>query len=78
MTDFTNDLGSGAPVARTHHAPPKREYYAYFGLIFLATLPLAILTWLLTAARRMELPEKGPIARAWTQARIITPHIFSA
>lgn len=74
MTDFTSD----APVTRTHHAPPKREYYAYFGLIFLATLPLAILTWMLTAARRMELPEKGPIARAWTQARIITPHIFSA
>ena len=74
MTDFTTD----APVVRAHHAPPKREYYAYFGLIFLATLPLAILTWMLTALRRMELPEKGPIARAWTQARIITPHIFSA
>ena len=74
MTDFT----SNAPVARTHHAPPKREYYAYFTLIFLATLPLALLTWTLTAARRMEVPEKGPIARAWTQARIITPHIFSA
>ncbi len=74
MTDFTSD----APAGRTHHAPPKREYYAYFGLIFLATLPLALLTWMLTALRRMELPEKGPIARAWTQARIITPHIFSA
>ena len=74
MTDFTSD----SPVARTHHAPPKREYYAYFTLIFLATLPLALLTWMLTAARRMEVPEKGPIARAWTQARIITPHIFSA
>lgn len=74
MTDFTTD----APVLRTRTAPPKREYYAYFGLIFLATLPLAILTWALTAARRMELPEKGPIAKAWTQARIITPQIFSA
>ncbi len=74
MTDFTTD----APIARVRQAPPKREYYAYFGLIFLATLPLAFLTWMLTAARRMELPEKGPIAKAWTQARIITPHIFSA
>ncbi len=74
MTDFTSD----APVLRARTAPPKREYYAYFTLIFLATLPLAFLTWMLTAARRMELPEKGPFAKAWTQARIITPHIFSA
>ncbi|WP_439154504.1 cytochrome PufQ [Yoonia sp.] len=74
MTDFTTD----APILRARTAPPKREYYAYFALIFLATLPLAFLTWALTAARRMELPEKGPIAKAWTQARIITPHIFSA
>jgi hypothetical protein len=75
MTDFTSDTSA---VARGRHGPPRREYYAYFALIFLATLPLALLTWALSAARRMELPEKGPIARAWTQARIITPQIFSA
>ncbi len=74
MTDFTTD----APVLRSRAAPPKREYFAYFGLIFLVTLPLCILTWLLSAARRMALPAKGPIAKAWTQARIITPQIFSA
>ena len=74
MTDFTSDT----PMDRARHAPPKAEYHAYFAIIFVATLPLALLTWMLTAARRMELPEKGPIARAWTQARIITPHIFSA
>ncbi len=74
MTDFTTD----APISRVRTAPPKREYYAYFTLIFLATLPLAFLTWGLSAARRMELPEKGPLAKAWTQARIITPHIFNA
>ena len=72
MTDFTTD----APLSRTRNAPPKREYYAYFSIIFLATLPLAILTWGLSAARRLELPEKGPFAQAWSQARIITPHIF--
>ena len=59
MTDFTTD----APMTRARHTAPKREYYAYFGLIFLATLPLAILTWALFAARRMELPEKGPSPR---------------
>lgn len=72
MTDFTTDT----PIARTRTAPPKREYYVYFTLIFVATLPLAFLTWVLSAARQMALPEKGPIAKAWTQARIITPHIF--
>ena len=74
MTDFTTD----APLVREKTAPPTREYYVYFGIIFLATLPLSVLTWTLTAARQMALPDKGPIARAWTQARIITPHIFSA
>ena len=74
MTDFTSDT----PVTRERAAPPKREYYAYFGVIFLAALPLAFLTWALSAARQFTLPEKGPVARAWTQARIITPHIFSA
>ena len=74
MTDFTTDT----PVLRDRTAPPRREYIAYFALIFAATLPLALLTWALKAARRFELPEKGPIASAWSQARIITPHIFSA
>ncbi len=74
MTDFTSDVG--APRSRT--APPKREYYAYFAIIFAATLPLAILTWGLSAARQMKPPAKGPFAKAWTQARIITPQIFSA
>jgi hypothetical protein len=80
MTDFTSaapDVGETV-VQRLRHAPPRREYYAYFTLIFIAALPLAFLTWTLSAARRLALPEKGPVARAWTQARIITPHIFSA
>jgi len=72
MTDFTSDT----PRLAERSAPPKREYYAYFGLIFLATLPLATLTWMLSAARRMEIPERGPVSKAWSQARIITPHIF--
>jgi hypothetical protein len=76
MTDLTTDTG---PVRRSARSgPPMREYYVYFAVIFLATLPLASLTWLLSAARRMELPERGPIKAAWSQARIITPRIFSA
>lgn len=87
MTDQTTDLGM-APVTTTgaaetmrktlRHAPPRREFYAYFAIIFLATLPLAFLTWVLLAARQMRMPERGPIARAWSQARVITPMIFTA
>ena len=74
MTDFTTD----APLARSRSAPPRREYLAYFALIFAATLPLACLTWVLQAARTAHWPARGPVARAWSQARIITPMIFSA
>lgn len=87
MTDHTTDLPLVAPKpasaryatrARAMPAPPKREFYVYFAIIFLATLPLALVTWSLSAARQMRLPEKGPLAKAWSQARIITPMIFNA
>ncbi len=78
MTDMTTDTMRAEPASRTKSGPPMREYYVYFAIIFAATLPLTILTWVLSAARRMELPERGPIKAAWSQARIITPRIFSA
>jgi hypothetical protein len=72
MTDYT----SNTPVTR--HKSPRTEFMIYFAIIFLAALPLAVLTWALGALRSGRIPEKGPVARAWTQARIITPMIFSA
>ena len=78
MTDMTTDTVRTSPASRSRSGPPMREYYVYFAIIFTATLPLALLTWVLSAARRMELPERGPIKAAWSQARIITPRIFSA
>ncbi len=71
MTDFTTDMHR---TTRARSAPPKREYYAYFALIFLATLPLCILTWVLSAARRMELPAKGPIRESLDTG----PHHYAA
>ncbi len=77
MTDQTSDFALGA--GRTiHHRRPTTEFAVYFAIIFLATLPLACLTWGLKAIKLGGLPERGPIARAWSQARIITPMIFSA
>lgn len=78
MTDMTTDTHVSAAQNRAKSHAPMREYYVYFAVIFAATLPLTILTWILSAARRMELPERGPIKAAWSQARIITPRIFSA
>nr|WP_299968920.1 cytochrome PufQ [uncultured Roseobacter sp.] len=69
-------------VEAPHHAPSKKavrtEFMVYFAIIFLATLPLATLTWALSAIRSRSFTEKGPMARAWSQAGIITPMIFSA
>ncbi len=73
MADQTTDI----PMQRTTK-PPKAEFYTYFGIIFIATLPLSTLTWALAAVKGGRLPAKGPVARAWSQARIITPMIFSA
>ncbi|SER85071.1 PufQ cytochrome subunit [Tranquillimonas rosea] len=77
MTDMTTDTPM-MPAARARRAAPRTEFAVYFAVIFLATLPLAALTWGLTALRQLRLPERGPVARAWSQARIITPMIFSA
>ncbi|WP_375227328.1 cytochrome PufQ [Roseobacter sp. S98] len=82
MSDMTSDMmdttgASDAPreTTRRRHG---LEFNVYFAIIFLATLPLATLTWALAAIRSRSFTEKGPMARAWTQAQIITPMIFSA
>ncbi len=74
MTDFTSNTPM---VQRGRKAAEKREYSAYFALIFLTALPLALIVWALTALRQFRLPQTGPIKSAWAQAGIITPIIFS-
>jgi hypothetical protein len=84
MTDMTTDTASRAGTQsqdddiRARYAHAKTEFMVYFAIIFLATLPLAFLTWVLAAIRSRSLTDRGPVARAWSQARIITPMIFSA
>jgi len=73
MSDQTSAFHPTRPVR-----PSRAEFRIYFGLIFLATLPLATLTWALSLVRLGHWPDRGPVARAWSQARIITPMIFSA
>ena len=76
MSDMTH-TGAMAPAERPRDGL-RTEFALYFAIIFAATLPLALLTWALTALRSGRMPERGPVARAWSQARIITPMIFSA
>ncbi|APX14196.1 cytochrome PufQ [Tateyamaria omphalii] len=75
MTDMTSNVVTETPRKRSGE---KTEFMVYFAIIFVATLPLACLTWALAALKSRSFTDKGPMARAWTQARIITPMIFNA
>jgi hypothetical protein len=81
MSDMTTDFAEDTEV-EVAASPARRkgqtEFMVYFAIIFVATLPLATLTWAMQAIRQRSFTDKGPMARAWTQARIITPNIFSA
>ncbi|MEM6888224.1 MAG: cytochrome PufQ [Pseudomonadota bacterium] len=81
MSDMTTELTRDDVIAapREETRPNIRaEFMVYFAIIFVAALPLAMLTWAMQAIRTRSWTDKGPWARAWTQARIITPMIFSA
>lgn len=78
MTDMTTDTQTREGEQPRKIYNEKTEFMVYFAIIFMATLPLAFLTWVLAAIRSRSLTDRGPVARAWSQARIITPMIFSA
>ncbi|MEM9756158.1 MAG: cytochrome PufQ [Pseudomonadota bacterium] len=70
------DVTSNTPIS-SRSGPPRGEYTVYFTVIFLVTLPLSTLGWARAALRR-ESGNRGPFARAWSQARVMAPMIFSA
>ena len=76
MTDMTSNVVAETPVKK--RSGERTEFMVYFAIIFVATLQLACLTWALAAIKSRSFTDKGPMARAWTQARIITPMIFNA
>jgi alkylation response protein AidB-like acyl-CoA dehydrogenase len=81
MSDMTTEFVEARSTEAAQHAVRRKgrtEFMVYFAIIFVATLPLATLTWAMQAIRSRSFTDKGPMARAWTQARIITPMIFSA
>lgn len=76
MSDFTSDMRG--MLTRTRSGAHRREYIAYFSIIFVVALPLACLTWALSAAVHRRLPEKSPFRTAWSEASVIAPIILSA
>lgn len=71
------DHSVNAPRARAQRGT-RAEYKVYFALIFLIALPFAVLAWCFDLLRRAAVPPRGPVARAWAEARAITPMIFLA
>lgn len=74
MTDQTSSGFGQLPASAR-----SIEYRLYFAVIFLISLPWALVSWALGLARPdSEDSGLGFIGRAWRQAAIITPLIFSA
>lgn len=71
MTDYTVN-GEAHHVKRVQ----KAEFFVYFALIFSLALPLHVLGWSFQTIRHAKLPRLSPLARAWMDARAVTPMIF--
>ncbi|MEL6977496.1 MAG: cytochrome PufQ [Pseudomonadota bacterium] len=57
----------------------KLEYGCYFAVIFLFSLPVALVRTLAGSSEpRADGAGAGVIGRAWSEARTVTPMIFSA
>ncbi len=69
------DQTSNGPHLARHAKGPSLEYWVYFTLIFIVSLPAGLVNWLIGLTRPE--PNKGMIGRAWDQAQVITPRIFS-
>jgi len=69
------DLATDTPAPRAHTAP-RQEYLVYFALILVLSLPFAAIGWAL-AMLGGETSTKGPLGRALSHARTITPQIFN-
>lgn len=66
----TNEAGK----KRTQRTP---EFILYFTILFLISIPFAMVDWIRQSMRRRTLNLRGPLARAWSEADRITPIIFS-
>ena len=74
MTDHT---ANHVPASRPR--TPTIEYRIYFSIIFVLSLPFTFVTCVLGLCRPDDEDANGKhfIKRAWNQASVITPLIFS-
>jgi hypothetical protein len=74
MADYTVN----AP--RLHRAPSARgwEFRFYFAMVFALALLVGVLTWSWRVLTTGQLPRLGPVGRAVSDARAITPMLFRA
>ena len=72
MTDITS-----APEQKPSGRRRGAEYWVYFSLIFVLSLPSATIRWVRDISRQQTLNLRGPLARAWAEADRLTPIIFS-
>ncbi len=73
MTDYTSNIPE-----RRYVRAPKGEFNVYFAIIFAFALLVGVIEWIGGWVVHAHGPEIGPVRVALTQARIITPLIFSA
>ena len=71
------DPGLSAPRAFPTRQRSRVEYRLYFAVIFLLALPFALVQWLFAFLRPAE-GNANVLHRALSEARAITPMIFSA
>ncbi|KUJ79798.1 cytochrome PufQ [Ruegeria profundi] len=74
MPAVTLNAHSEAGKKRSQRTP---EFILYFSILFLISIPFAVVEWIRHALRRRTLNLRGPLARAWSEADRITPIIFS-
>lgn len=74
MADYTVN------TPRLHRAPSARglEFRFYFSLVFALALLVGVLTWSWRVLTTGQLPRLGPVGRAVSDARAITPMLFRA
>lgn len=74
-----SDQTSNTPHLARHSKAPTAEYWFYFGVILMATLPLAAAGTLIALIQSdKERVAQGVFRKAWSQAQTLTSLIFSA
>ncbi len=73
---MTQTIRSGA--AQRRRRPEGVEYALYFGLIFIISLPIALVRWVMPRREAFGRTRRSILGEAWAMANNATPALFSA